>query len=245
MSLSFIVPNWPAPENVVAGTTTRNGGVSVGPYKSFNLADYVDDQPWHVQQNREHLNAMLNLPAEPVWLKQVHGIQVIDLPSEKQRVADAALTKTPKIICAVMTADCLPVLLCNQQGTEVAAIHAGWKGLAAGVVEATIAKMTSKPEDLLVWLGPAISKKNFEVGEEVFAAFVKTNQEHEAALIKTQKQGYYHADMYLIAQQKLKKLGINAIYGGEYCTYGQEDLFFSHRRDQGITGRMASLIYFC
>lgn len=242
MSLSFIVPKWPAPENVVAGTTTRRGGVSISAYKSFNLASHVNDNPEHVTQNREHLRTMLNLPTEPFWLEQVHGTDVAHLPEAQQRIADASCTETPNIICVTLTADCLPVLLCNQQGTEVAAIHAGWKGLAAGVIEATIDRMNSKPHTLMAWLGPAISQKNFEVGPEVLEIFINSHPEHQQAFIPSKTSGFYRCDLYLIARQKLKALGVTEVYGGEHCTYEEEDLFYSFRRD-GITGRMASLIY--
>ena len=244
MSLSFIVPQWPAPGNIVAGVSTRKNGLSLGAYDSFNLGDHVLDNPRYVAQNRGQLKKLLNLPGEPHWLRQVHGTEVVLLPQEQERAADAALTRTPNTICVAMTADCLPLLICNKQGTEVAAVHAGWKGLALGVIEATIAKMQSKAQDLLVWLGPAISQQYFEVGAEVLNAFVVLNPDHQQAFVPTEKVGAYRADLYLIARQKLVAVGVKDVYGGDFCTYAQEDLFYSYRRDNGVTGRMASLVYF-
>jgi polyphenol oxidase len=244
MNLSFIVPQWPVPGNIVAGVSTRKNGVSQGAYASFNIAEHVLDNPLDVAQNREQFKKLLHLPGEPHWLTQVHGTKVVLLPQEQERVADAALTRAPNTVCVAMTADCLPLLICNKQGTEVAAVHAGWKGLALGVIEATIAKMHSKALDLLVWLGPAISQQHFEVGAEVLNTFVTLSKAHEKAFIAGDKSGVYRADLYLIARQKLAALGIAGVYGGDFCTYAQEDLFYSHRRDKGITGRMASLIYF-
>ncbi len=244
MNLSFIVPQWPAPGNIVAGVTTRKNGMSLGAYASFNLADHVLDNPLYVTQNRQQLKRLLNLPGEPHWLTQVHGTKVVLLPEEQECTADAALTRTPDTVCVALTADCLPVLICNKQGTEVAAVHAGWKGLALGVIEATMAKMHSKVQDLLVWLGPAISQQHFEVGAEVLNAFVALCPEHQGAFIAAKKAGAYQADLYLIARQKLASLGVTDIYGGDFCTYAQDDLFYSYRRDHGVTGRMASLIYF-
>jgi polyphenol oxidase len=244
VNLSFIVPEWPAPENIVALTTTRQGGVSVGPYQSFNLAAHVGDAPEHVATNRQKLITELKLPVAPYWLQQVHGTTALCLPDTDTRVADASYTEAPEQICAVLTADCLPVLLCNRQGTEVAAIHAGWKGLAAGVIEACVTRLNTPVQDLLAWLGPAISQRNFEVGRDVLAAFVTVDPAHQQAFIPATKSGNYQADLYLIARQKLAKLGISAVYGGDYCTYADKELFYSYRRDGEATGRMASLIYF-
>ncbi len=244
MNLSFIVPQWPAPGNILAGVTTRKNGVSLGAYASFNLGDHVLDNPLNVAQNRQQLQTLLNLPKEPHWLTQVHGAEAVLLPQEQERTADAALTRTPNTVCVVMTADCLPLLICNKQGTEVAAVHAGWKGLALGVIEAAIIRMRSKPQDLLVWLGPGISQQHFEVGAEVLNTFVGLHAEHKQAFVVADKAGLYRANLYVIARQKLAILGVKDVYGGDFCTYAQEDLFYSHRRDNGVTGRMASLIYF-
>lgn len=243
MSLSFIVPQWPAPANIIALTTTRQGGVSEGVYKSLNLGAHVLDQEAHVQKNRELLNHALNLSKAPYWLEQVHGIQALQLPNSGSNVADASYTRQQLEVCAVLSADCLPVLVCNYQGDEVAAIHAGWKGLAGGVIESCVQQLKSSPRDLMAWLGPAISQPNFAVGEEVLDAFIKANKAHEAAFIKTGK-GQYQADLYLIARQKLEALGVKAVYGGDHCVYEDQELFYSFRRDHGVTGRMASLIYF-
>lgn len=242
--MSVIIPQWPAPENVFSAITTREGGVSLGPYANFNMGVHVGDDPAVVNENRYRLINNLSLPEMPHWLTQVHGVKALDLPAQKNILeADAAYTRARKVICAVLTADCLPLLVCNQQGTEVAAIHAGWKGLAAGVVEATIAQLKSPRNDLMAYLGPAISQANFEVGMDVFEAFLSKNKEHELAFKPGLKPNTYKADLYLIARQKLKNLKIDKIYGGEYCTYAQSQLFYSFRRDQGMTGRMASLIY--
>jgi YfiH family protein len=244
-NLSAIIPAWPAPANIKAATTTRQGGVSMRAYTSLNLALHVQDHDKDVLRNREIFVKSMALPSEPIWLNQVHKAQVVCLPKEVNRVADAAITKHKNVVCAILTADCLPILVCNQQGTEVAAIHAGWRGLAQGVIENTIAAFAAAPNELLAWLGPAISAKNYEVGNEVFTTFVQRNSLHQKAFALAQRPGYYQADLYLLARQILTSLGVLKIYGGDFCTYAQTDLFYSHRRDHGITGRMASFIYFC
>lgn len=250
MSEFGIIPDWPAPVNVRALQTTRAGGVSAQPYADLNLGDHVGDNPDAVARNRILLRA--HLPSDPVWLQQVHGNIVVDAG---QTVgvpdADASLSRKVDTICAVMTADCLPLLLCDEAGTVVAAAHAGWRGLAGGVVEAAVKAMNVAPERLLVWLGPAIGSQAFEVGNEVREAFLAHDTEaHEAfepspnlstqdAALSTQK---WLADIYLLARQRLALLGVERVYGGGLCTYTDAERFYSYRRDQ-VTGRMASLIW--
>jgi len=238
----FIFPDWPAPANVRAAVTTRVGGVSRMPYDTFNLAMHVGDDPQAVKANRSHLRTALKLPAEPGWLKQVHGIHVVDAADvANEPEADGSYATQAGTVCAVLTADCLPVLLCDRDGTRVAALHAGWRGLAGGVIEAGVRALAGPRGSLIAWLGPAIGPEAFEVGKEVRSAFV----EQEGAAVtafRDQGNGKYLADLYLLARQRLEKLGITAIYGGGYCTVKDRDRFFSYRRD-GATGRLASLIW--
>jgi len=238
----FIIPDWPAPANVRAAVTTRIGGVSHAPYDSFNLATHVGDDPATVRENRVRLRAASALPAEPLWLKQVHGVAVVDAAQGgMEPEADGAFAAQPGAVCAVLTADCLPVLLCNRAGTKVAALHAGWRGLAGGVIEAGVKALAHPGSELLAWLGPAIGPACFEVGPEVRAAFVLQDAQavqafHAAGEIK------YLADIYLLARQRLQCLGVSAVYGGGFCTVANSARFYSYRRD-GATGRMASLIW--
>ena len=240
MKLSdFIVPNWPAPDNVKVIQTTRVGGVSLAPYDSLNLGAHVKDKALHVAQNRQMLSSLL--PSEPVWLNQVHGIDAVDAAlASCVPEADASFTHQKNVVCVTMTADCLPLLLCNQQGTAVASIHAGWRSLCDGVIEATVAKMGVNNSDLMAWLGPAIGPTAFVVGSEVRAQFVAKDAQSEIAF---QAHGEkWLADIYAIARQRLSTLGITQVYGGEHCTYSDSERFFSFRRD-GDTGRMATLIW--
>ncbi len=243
MSVHFIQPNWPAPVNVKALQTTRMGGVSLAPYASLNLGAHVNDDTAAVATNRQLL--MPYLPSEPVWVNQVHGIEVIDAAqSTCLQNADAAFTTQLNVVCVTMTADCLPVLLCDKAGTVVAAVHAGWRGLCDGAIEAAVHKMQVPKSEILVWLGPAIGPNAFEVGEEVRAQFIQHDQQATQAF-KPHRDKWL-CNMYLIAQQRLKALGVTQIYGGgvneDFCTYTDEARFFSFRRDN-ITGRMASLIW--
>lgn len=236
----FLQPAWPAPHSVQAIQTLRSGGCSATPWNSFNLGDHVGDDPVCVNANRVALGNFL--PAAPTWLKQVHGTATVDAAfSTKMLEADAVFTNQPGQVCAVMTADCLPVLFCNRAGTVVAAAHAGWRGLAAGVLEACLAKMAVSPSEILAWLGPAIGPQCFEVGDEVRATFTAHTPEAELAF-QAHAEGKWLADIYLLARQRLQQVGVNAIYGGEFCTVSEPKKFFSYRRD-GITGRMASLIW--
>ena len=234
----LIVPDWPAPGRVKALQTTRLGGVSLPPYDSLNLGDHVGDDPQAVMRNRMRLSTLM--PSEPVWLQQVHGIEVADadLACCVPR-ADACVAR--RGVCVVMTADCLPVLLCDRAGTVVGAVHAGWKGLAAGVIEAAVGAMRVPPQNLIAWLGPAISQQAFEVGAEVRDAFVSQNPHADSAFLHA-TNGKYLADLYLLARQRLNALGIFDIYGGDRCTYRESGQFFSYRRD-GATGRQGSFIW--
>ena len=238
----FILPDWPAPANVRAAVTTRPGGVSRAPYDGFNLATHVGDDPAAVRENRTRLRAELALPAEPVWLKQVHGVAVVDAAqSGSEPEADGAFAARPGAVCTVLTADCLPVLLCNRDGTKVAALHAGWRGLVGGVIEAGVKALGVPGNELLAWLGPAIGPASFEVGPEVRAAFVRHDTE-AAQAFQAAQDGKYLADIYQLARLRLQRLGVAAVHGGGFCTVTDGARFFSYRRD-GATGRMASLIW--
>jgi len=240
--LHWLQPDWPAANRIGACVSTRQGGVSEGPYASFNLALHVGDDAERVARNRALLKQALGLPAEPVWLEQVHGVQVIDAADPRSsRQADAAFSFQADIVCAVMTADCLPLLLCNRQGSKVAAAHAGWRGLQAGVIEHTVAALQESPDNLLVWLGPAIGADAFEVGDEVKQAF-QQQMADAAKAFRPSRPGHWWADIYALARLRLQRLGIGAVYGGGLCTYDDAQRFYSYRRD-GDTGRMASLIW--
>jgi len=236
--MNWIEADWPAPCFIKAGVTLRQGGVSHSPYDSFNLATHVGDDPLAVRQNR----AMLKLPAEPQWLQQVHSTEAVLLPhAESVPTADAAYTTSQKVVCAVMTADCLPLLITDKQGSCVAAIHAGWRGLCNGIIETTINKLPVAANQLMVWLGPAIGPEVYEVGEEVYDAFTSENEETKSAFVPVSK-GHWLFDIYQLAWIRLNNLDVTQIYGGNHCTLTEKERFFSYRRD-GITGRMASFIW--
>jgi hypothetical protein len=238
----WILPAWPAPARVSAVSTTRVGGISRPPYASLNLATHVGDDADAVVANRGHLARTLQLPVTPAWLHQVHGTEVVDAAGVTAPVAaDAAYALEPGVVCAVMTADCLPVLLCDRGGRVVAAAHAGWRGLAAGVIERTVAAMAAPEGDLLAWLGPAISARAYVVGEEVREAFVSHDPSAVTAF-QPATGGGWHADLYELARLRLRRHGVTKIYGGECCTFLEPSRFYSYRRD-GVTGRMASLIW--
>ena len=235
-----ITPDWPAPVRVRSLQTTRQGGLSLAPYDSLNLGSHVGDNPLAVARNRILLNALL--PSEPVWLEQVHGIQVADADHADCTVhADACVARQRGSVCVVMTADCLPVLLCDKQGTVIGAVHAGWKGLAAGVIESTVQKMGIAPQSLMAWLGPAIGQQAFEVGDEVRDAFIAVQPQATPAFIPGQP-GKWFADIYALARLRLNALRITQVYGGTHCTHREHDRFFSYRRD-GVTGRMGTFIW--
>ena len=236
----FIIPDWPAPANVKARQTTRLGGYSVAPYESLNLGSHVQDDDLAVAKNRQLLSDYL--PSEPIWLNQVHGIEVVDAAKSMcVQDADASFSKNKNVVCVTMTADCLPVLLCNKQGTMVAAIHAGWRSLCDGVIESTIKAMGIEPDDLMAWLGPSIGPDAFEVGGEVREAFIAKDAQAEQAFKSVGDK--WLGDLYLIAKQRLNKLGVIELYGGGECTYSNPSRYFSFRRD-GHTGRMATMIWF-
>lgn len=242
-SESWLLPDWPAPVNVRACVTTRLGGVSLPPYDSLNLADHVGDDPHAVAENRRLLKSGLALPDEPRWLRQVHGIAVpaADGIQSDCCEADASFTQVPGIVCAVLTADCLPVLFCDRDGTAVAAAHAGWRGLRAGILEQTAGKLGIAGERLMAWLGPAIGPDAFEVGPEVREAFIDHDGRAEQAFRPGEGDRWF-ADIYQLARQRLQQCGVTAVYGGDFCTYHDTGRFYSYRRD-GVTGRMASLIW--
>ncbi len=237
----LLLPDWPAPPGVRAVMTLRTGGVSGGPYASLNLGDHVGDEPEAVAENRRLLREALALPAEPLWLEQVHGTGVARFDGPDRPQADAAVALAPGQVCAVMVADCLPVLLADRHGACVAAAHAGWRGLAAGVLEATVAAMPADPSQLVAWLGPAIGPDAFEVGPEVRAAFIAA----DAAAADAFRPGTgdrWLADVYQLARQRLARAGVTEVHGGGLCTVSDPARFFSYRRD-GVTGRMAALVW--
>jgi purine-nucleoside/S-methyl-5'-thioadenosine phosphorylase / adenosine deaminase len=246
MAVQWITPDWPAPPSVRALSTRRRGGMSAHPYDSLNLGAHVGDVPADVAENRRRLREAAGLPAEPAWLNQVHGTEVAELDRLEAMVAggpsaDAAITRRPGRICAILTADCLPVLFASETGDAVGVAHAGWRGLAAGVLEATVAALRIDPRCLLAWLGPAISAAHFEVGPEVREALLRGDPGAEAAFAANPR-GRFMADLPALARSRLTRLGVERIYGGGECTFAQADQYFSHRRD-GRTGRQATLIW--
>ncbi|MNZ95268.1 Laccase domain protein YfiH [compost metagenome] len=243
MSLAWselLVPDWPAPANVRACVTTRAGGVSQAPFDSFNLGDHVGDDLAAVAENRRRLQALLG--CRPAWLSQVHGVAVVEADPARVAEADASWSATPGIACTIMTADCLPVLFCDRAGSRVAAAHAGWRGLAAGVLEASVAALSCPPSEVLVWLGPAIGPQAFEVGGEVREVFVAQHAEAAEAFVPSVNPGRFLADLYRLARIRLAAIGVTAVYGGGLCTFSDDARFYSYRREPR-TGRLASLIW--
>ncbi|MEK6771090.1 MAG: peptidoglycan editing factor PgeF [Pseudomonadota bacterium] len=240
-NFEFIHPDWPAPAQVRALTTTRVGGFSAGAFASFNLGDHVGDDAEAVQRNRAQLREQFGIP-EPSWLKQVHGTDVVEVSfGEAGHVADGGFTEMAGTVCAVLTADCLPVFLCDRAGSRVAVVHAGWRGLVNGVIEAGVLALRTPSDELLAWLGPAIGPEFYEVGDDVRNEFMAVDAEAESAF-RARGQGKWLADMYALARQRLNAIGVESVHGGDRCTYREQELFFSYRRD-GTTGRMASLIW--
>jgi hypothetical protein len=244
----IIEPDWPAPDSVLALCTTRLGGRSEAPYASFNLGSHVGDDTSAVVANRAILAGALPPDARVFWLSQVHGTAVVEAgQGGSMPVADAQWSRSPGAVCAVLTADCLPVLLCSAAGDVVAAAHAGWRGLLAGVLETTVGAMDTHTQQLLAWLGPAIGQAAFEVGQEVREAFLAAARPAEVNAIaacflpSTSRPQHYLADLYALARVRLGTLGVTRVFGGGWCTYSEGERFFSYRRD-GQTGRMASLI---
>jgi YfiH family protein len=243
--IAWIVPQWAAPVGVRALSTARTGGVSTGRHASLNLAGHVGDAPLAVAENRRRLRRAACLPAEPAWLSQVHGSDVADLdrddPDSLGAGRDAALTREPHRVCAILTADCLPVLFASRDGSAVAAAHAGWRGLAGGVLAATLRALALPPAHLLAWIGPGISARHYEVGEDVREALVAVDSDAKSAFERNDR-GRFQADLAQIARRQLTDLGVPQVHAAAACTYADPGCFFSHRRDPG-TGRQATLIW--
>ena len=231
-SKKLITANWPAPKHIYAYTTTIDHG---------NLADHIGDNINEVTRNRQQLSQQLQLPNQPTWLKQVHGCDVVILPASNKPTADASITRQSQQICTVLTADCVPILLSNESGTEIAAIHAGWRGLLYGVISNTIAKLHSPTNTMMAWLGPAISRQAYAISEQMMVDFLQRNPDNKACFTKVNHQ--FFADLYQLARIELNNHGITKHFGGQYCTYTQSDWFFSYRRDNAKAGRMATLIW--
>ena len=242
LKLDWIVPDWPAPANVRALVTTRNGGVSTGPCATMNLARNAIDNPEHVAQNKALLRAVIGV--DPVWMSQVHGTDVVTIDTPPSMpIGDAAVATKPGRVVAVRIADCLPVLFCDRAGTTVAAAHAGWRGLSAGILEATIARMPVAPGELLAWMGPAIGPQKFEVGDDVRDAFLARDSAAASAFKPHPEHEHkWLADIFALASMRLAAAGVTAQSGGGLCTVSNPDRFFSHRRDKS-PGRMAALIW--
>lgn len=240
---TLVIPDWPAPANIGALVTTRETGPSQNEFAAFNAAAHVGDNADHVGLCRRLMQKEIGDERPLLWLNQTHGARVQQSYQEDTPEADAAIAKTNDYACVVLTADCLPVMFCDRQGSQVAVAHAGWRGLAGGVLEATVAAMNCDPDDMLVWLGPAISNAQFEVGPEVYNTFVAIQPESAEAFDHSPyRLGHYMADLYRLARFRLEALGIHQISGGHFCT-ACEARFYSYRRDNGKTGRMASMIW--
>lgn len=245
--IDWIVPDWPAPANVDAMFTTRNIGAAEnrGIYAGLNLASHVDDDPLIVQQNRNQLRQYL--PDHPRWLTQIHGSQPVWVDSSNETLeleADAAMSRRPGVVCAVLVADCLPVLLCDMAGSVVGVAHAGWRGLAGGIIENTVRELRrfSSSDRIIAWLGPAISSRHFEVGDEVREVFTQYDHRAACAFLPGKKAGKWYANLFDLARQRLSHAGVNQVYGGDLCTFSNPEQFYSYRRD-GKTGRMAGLLW--
>jgi purine-nucleoside/S-methyl-5'-thioadenosine phosphorylase / adenosine deaminase len=234
-------PDWPVPAGVRAWVTERGGGVSLGPYASLNVATHVGDAPGHVAKNRALVQKALQLPAVPTWLEQVHGSRVLDIDREPVATADGAVTARAGVVCAVMTADCLPVIFCNEATGRVGVAHAGWRGLLAGVLPAAVRAIAGKPVDVIAWLGPAIGPEAFEVGDEVRAAYLRASRASAAHFVANTR-GRWQADLYGLARDSLAAAGVERVLGGGFCTYRESARFFSHRREAPC-GRIATLIW--
>jgi YfiH family protein len=239
---AILAADWPAPPGVVAFTTLRHGaGVSAAPFDRFNLGSRCGDVPEDVASNRAELSQRFGLPSPPRWLRQVHGTSDAVEPGDDEPEADAAVTRMPGTALAILTADCLPVVLASEDGNEVAAAHAGWRGLAAGVLEATVAAMQAAPERVLAWLGPCAGPQAYEVGQDVFDAFLARDPRAAAAFVAT-RPGHWRVDLYALARQCLLAAGVARVHGGGLCTISDPQRFYSHRRDRR-TGRMATLVW--
>ena len=238
---AFIVADWPAPSDIRTATSLRIGGVSIGEYSSLNLAAHVGDDPLHVEENRRRFVEALALPSAPAWLQQVHGGRVVDLDIQVPGEADGAVSRTPGTVLGVLTADCLPVFLCTDEGDAIGVAHAGWRGLLAGVLPAAVAALGASPGRVLAWLGPAIGSAAYEVGEDIVVAFAEAGLDQEG-FFRTSAGGSSHLDLDAVARHQLAAAGVDRVFGGGLCTASDPDRFFSHRRDAG-GGRMASLIW--
>ena len=238
--------DWRTPAGVRAAFTTRLGGASAAPWDSLNLGAHVGDAPAAVLANRRRVRELLSLPAEPAWLQQAHGTAIADLDADSPaREADGAVSRERGRVAAIMVADCLPVLFASRDGRCIAAAHAGWRGLAAGVLEQTVRAMSVPGAKLTAWLGPAISREHFEVGDEVRDAFVSNDTAASSAFTRNSR-GRWQADLVALARRRLAALGVNDVGGGTWCTFADRERFFSHRRDSqklGNSGRMAALIW--
>lgn len=239
----YITPDWPAPKHISAYTTLRKEGFSLPPFDHFNLANHVGDTSLHVEQNRSLLKKQIGLPSEPIWLEQIHSTHVIDADFENAGCeADASFTQKKDRVCVVLTADCLPILICNQEGTMVAAIHAGWRGLVNGIIEATLTTLNLPASQILCWLGPAIGPEKFEVGDEVREQFLSVCSTDSTAFIPSSNKRWL-ANLYALARFRLQRMEVTHIYGGQFCTFSDPTRFYSYRRDGNKTGRMATLIW--
>jgi len=246
-SLHLITPDWPAPSQVRAIVTTRKGGYSVSPYDSFNLGEYTDDDVKAVRLNRRKLEAHIGIP-NIRWIKQVHGVDVIDVyksDSSNTLEADGCYTESVNQVCAIVTADCLPILICNREGSRVAALHAGWRGLANGIIETGLNRSGIPPEDALVWFGPSIGVEAYQVGEDLRQVFMSTGRYTDEAIYSnfvSSGDNKYMCNLIGLARAELATLGVKDVYGGNHCTYSEPGSFYSYRRD-GDTGRFASLVW--
>ena len=245
MQVTWLTPEWPAPPRVRALSTLRGGGVSAVPYASLNLSTHVGDFPAAVDENRRRLRMAAQLPSEPAWLAQVHGTEIKDLDvpdaTATAAAADGAVSRRPGRVCAMLTADCLPVLFAAESGDAVAVAHAGWRGLAGGVLEATVRALGVAPRTLLAWFGPAIGPRHFEIGPEVRDELLRGDPDAHGAF-EVNARGRFMADLSALARSRLARLGVERVYGGTECTHSHPDKYFSHRRD-GPTGRQATLIW--
>ena len=243
-NIEVIVAQWPAPKRVRAFTTTRIGGVSTGPYEALNLGGHVGDDSAAVTENRRRLISACGLPGEPVWLTQIHGTRVVDATTvTPNSQADASFTEQPGVVCTVLTADCLPLFLCERSGTRVGIVHIGWRGLAAGIVAKAVSAFAIELSNVMAWLGPAIGPQSFEVGEDVKHALQVNQSEFDSCFVPASRRGRWMANLYGLISQHLRRAGVNnCYYDDSICTYMQPDLFFSYRRDRNC-GRMASLIW--
>ncbi|MFV0450087.1 MAG: peptidoglycan editing factor PgeF [Vibrio sp.] len=239
--MNWITPNWNAPKQIKAFASTRIGGLSKAPYAGLNLGMHVGDDPILVQRNRELLQQQTQMPSSPLWLNQTHSTVVLNVsePTNDVLDADGVITSSPNVVCSAMTADCLPVLITNTSGTQVAAVHAGWRGLAGGIVENALQQFS---DNVMLWLGPAIGPQAFEVGEDVLQAFLDYDSKAGCAFVAGKQDGKWWANMASLTRLRMAKLGIDQVFDSELCTYQDPQRFYSYRRD-GVTGRQATFIW--